>query len=166
MVRAGHALRGIFGDMLDPLLRRVDRAKVRGGSGGRGAPLPRAAAHQRALREALAYADDASKTTGRKPTMVAVAVDPRTRRSYRGASREAPGVPPELRSRLPDPALEDWPAANCAEVAAASRAVRDGSQLDDLIIVAVRRSRRADAIPEPPCRSCRTWVPGAAQGST
>lgn len=118
MARAGRALRGIFGDMLDPLLRQVNRAKPRGGHVVRRTQLPRAAAHQRALREALTYADDASNTPGRKPTMVAVAVDPRTKRSYRGASREATDVPPELQSRLPDPALEDWPAANCAEVAA------------------------------------------------
>lgn len=152
--------------MLELLLRRVDHTKVRAsGSGTRGAPLPRAAAQQLALRDALAYADDASRRTGQKPTVVAVAVDPNTSTSYRGVSREIVDVPPQLRARLPDPRIEDWPADNCAAVAAASRAVQAGSRLDDLVIVAVRRSQRADGVPEPPCGNCRTWVPGAPDGS-
>lgn len=43
-----------------------------------------------------------------------------TGRVFTGTSGESVTVPEALRSRLPDPSIEPWSAANCAEVAASA----------------------------------------------
>ena len=57
---------------------------------------------------------------GRLPTATSAAVDMTTGRVFTGTSGESVTVPEALRSRLPDPSIEPWSAANCAEVAASA----------------------------------------------
>ena len=97
---------------------------------------------------------------GRLPTATSAAVDRTTGRVFTGTSGESVAVPDALRSRLPDPSLEPWSAANCAEVAACSRAISAGANLDDLVTYTVR-TRTGEYFP--PCRNCQVWLPGGGQ---
>ena len=58
---------------------------------------------------------------------------------------------------LPEKSLEPWPVTNCAEVSAASTAIKSGSRLEDLVIRAIRTKEDVEF---PPCENCKTWLPG------
>ena len=90
------------------------------------------------------------------PTVTAAAVDRRTGQVVGvGHSAHDVEVPESLAALLPNPSLKPWESSNCAEVAAASRAVHSGSKVEDLVMRAVRT--RNDSLFEP-CANCATWV--------
>lgn len=64
-------------------------------------------------------------------------------------------IPASVAALLPNPSLKAWESTNCAEVAAASRAVGVGSKVEDLVLQAVRT--RNDEV-FPPCDNCVTWL--------
>ena len=90
------------------------------------------------------------------PTVSAAAVDRRTGLVVGvGHSAHDVEVPKSLAALLPNPSLKPWESTNCAEVAAASRAVQSGSKVEDLVMRAVRT--RNDSL-FAPCDNCATWV--------
>ncbi len=91
------------------------------------------------------------------PRAASAAVDSRTGAVVGlGKSGGSPVVPPSLRSVLPSPSLSPWwEADNCAEVAAASEAIGNGSALENLVI---RTVRVIDGLPFDPCPNCKTWA--------
>ncbi len=148
--------------MLDRLLRQPRRldltsglpgsVRIRGGSADAGDEAAAYAAELRARQPPPGWNDRSWP-----PSTAAAAVDRRTGNVYRGHSAEPDvDVPPTVRKRLPI-SEEPWPADNCGEVKAASRAVENGANLDDLQIAAVYgKSGR----PRVPCRNCEQWIPG------
>lgn len=140
--------------MLDNLLRQTLPHGV--GPPIRG-PRHRAALESRALKEAKDYATEVREqwVGRRKPVTLTVAIDSRTGRSYRGRNAQGYPVPENLKRRLPVETQTNWTVENCAEVAAASRAMNDGARFDDLVMSSVHRS----GSPRDPCPNCRRWVP-------
>jgi hypothetical protein len=157
---ASKALRGPFKKLIRNLeitLRKPAIKKL-------GPVARKVAGHYRAKDEATALraARDEARALraagGRLPVATSAAVDRTTGRVVGiGHSREQLAIPDDLLAKLPDPSLEEWPSANCGEVAAASRAIGAGSSLDNLIIRTVRT--RFETI-YPPCKNCRSWVQG------
>ena len=110
--------------------------------------------------EASAYASALRAAEGRTPTAAAASVDRKSGSVFTGHSAEAVDVPAPLRALLPDPTREPWSATNCAEVAAASKALQSGARLEDLTFYTVRTKSGQYF---PPCANCSTWLPGATQ---
>lgn len=134
--------------------------QVQGEGGALSAFGPSRVAANTARAAAEAEAAALRQAGGRLPTARSAAVDRTTGRVFTGTSGESVAVPEALRCRLPDPSLEPWSAANCAEVAACSRAINAGANLDDLITYTVR-TRTGEYFP--PCRNCQVWLPGGGQ---
>ena len=75
-----------------------------------------------------------------------------------GHCRHSTPVPPQLAAKFPKPPIEQrWPVDNCGEVDVASKAMRLGSKLEDLVI---RTVHTKDGTLFPPCDNCNHWVPG------
>jgi RHS repeat-associated protein len=110
-----------------------------------------------AAEAAQQYASQLLETvTGRPPTAAAAAVDRTTGEVFFGYSGELSQAPSELADLLPNPSMEPWSAWNCAEVAACSKAIANGSQLENLDVATVRTATGEDF---PPCDNCRSWLP-------
>lgn len=117
---------------------------------------------QRDTRTALAAAKEEARIVARAnpkplPTATSAAVDRTSGRIVAlGHARDPVDVPPSLATTLPQESLEDWSVTNCAEVSAASQAIRAGSRLEDLVIQTVR-TRSGDLYA--PCNNCTSWLP-------
>ncbi len=153
MARVSGVLTGIFGTMLEKRLRRATRPH----RDPRRAVAVRPAADHRPVARTAAerHAAELRARGVKKVNAASAAVDRRTGRVYTGHSREGIAVPPQVRSRLPDPSKDKWPSDNCGEVNAAAKAVSDGADVDDLVIQTVRVK---DGKYFEPCLNCRTWV--------
>lgn len=70
---------------------------------------------------------------------------------------ESIAVPDVLKSRLPNPTREPWSVTNCAKVAACSKAINAGANLEDLVTYTVRTKTGEFFAP---CENCKVWLPG------
>ena len=93
-----------------------------------------------------------------RPNKASAAVDRQTGEVFLGTNAERTVRPADLESRLPDPSLEAWTAANCAEVAACASAVGNGSAISNLDIYTARVNSGARA---EPYDNCASWVPSS-----
>ena len=157
---ASRALRGPFKKLirnLEVTLRKPGIKKL-GSTGRRIASHFKAKDAENAYRAARETA--IRRRTGPKsiPIATSAAVDRTTGRVVGiGYARDNPDIPSELGRVLPTTSVEPWPVTNCAEVSAASTAVRSGSRLEDLLI---RTVRTKEDVEFPPCDNCKTWLPG------
>ena len=109
-----------------------------------------------AQAEAEAFAAEL-RASGQNPRAASVAVDRTTGQVYRGTSGEATVRPSAIESKLPGTSAEPWSTANCAEVAACSSAVANGSKLKNLDVYTVKV--KTPNVEFPPCNNCTQWVP-------
>ena len=127
--------------------------------------LSESEAIRRCQQESLAFAHRLRSAPGRTAAASSVVVDARTGKVYHGVSRSGRSVPdkihPTLRSRMPNPSLEAWEPANCAEFNALNRALLDGASLNDLFIYTVRPGGRFGPTPLARCANCRITTAGA-----
>lgn len=157
---ASKALRGPFTKLIHKLEITLRKPVVRrcGSIGRRIEAHFKATDTRTALQAARRQAGVRSLGPRPIPVSTSVAVDRRTGRVVgSGHARDNPQIPSQLRAALPEVSLERWPVTNCAEVSAASEAIEGGSRLEDLIIRTVRTKEDVDF---PPCRNCKTWLPG------
>jgi hypothetical protein len=89
-----------------------------------------------------------------------------TGREYTDTSGNTPESPrltteqihPELRARMPNQSLEDWPIENCAEFKATNRALWDGAEFENLDGATIN-SRSGNAMHR--CANCQYSTSGA-----
>lgn len=122
--------------------------------------------YQKAYDAANKEHDDMAAGNRPKPdgggAMGAGAYDTRTGKSYGGVSGDIDSfdeVAEPLKSKLPDPSLNknNIPAYACAEVAVCNNALKDGANLEDLVIAPVYNDSKR-RIPNL-CVNCQTWTP-------
>jgi len=157
---ASKALRGPFKKLIRNLeiTLRKPAIKKLGPVGRKVAGHYRAKDEATALRAAREEAAARVAQGGKVWPATSAAVDRTTGRVLGvGQCAEALDIPKELMARLPENSVEFWSVTNCGEVAAASRAIDAGSNLEDLVI---RTVRTRSGIEFPPCGNCKTWLPG------
>ena len=158
----GKALRGIFKRLVDGLLKKapkVTRRPPRELPARLATQLTTAQAKRRAAKAVARFRTEVLEAGGKRPpTVVTATVDRRTGRAYTGGAGERGiEVPPTLRDLLPNPSKEPWKSDNCAEVAAAARAIRDGSDLKDLVFISVTTKT---GVLRALCNNCSSWIFG------
>lgn len=97
-------------------------------------------------------------TKSKQPRATSAAVDAETGKVYYGDSESiAEDIHPLIRERMPDPSLEKWPVANCAEFNACNNALLNGAKLEDLTVHTVKVKTGE---PFPRCNNCRVTTDG------
>ncbi len=94
-----------------------------------------------------------------RPTANAAVVDKTTGKIYYGnAGKPLPTtVDPYLAERMPNPSLENWEVANCAEFKAVNDALLNGARIENLEVYTVR-TKTGEAYPR--CKNCRITTDG------
>jgi RHS repeat-associated protein len=110
--------------------------------------------------EAEAYAAGL-RANGVKARVAAAAVDTSTGEVYYGFNAQATVRPRVVERSLPNPSREPWRAANCAEVAACSDAVANGSNMINLNVAAVDVKTGQVRMA---CLNCQAWLPSTGSG--
>ena len=107
-----------------------------------------------ALDKAKQYASNLVATTSKSslPRAVSAAVDKTTGETFYGVSGKiANNINPTLLQRMPNPSLEKWPVANCAEFNAVNNALNAGSRIANLTVATIN-TKTGEAMAM--CRNC------------